>query len=374
MKKIKLSLVCIMMFLCMLQISTNNNQISAAPGGGRVPYNEEEGLVIGKKQNHSVGEMDYYGTELLSKKLVLKENTVLKLDINTTEFNLAIGKRLDYGMGVGRHVFDDIYTDLQNYEDSVATSYSNLYYLPKGTYYISMQYFGDKDTITYKLTKNDPDNYLLNCVKYKYNMNGGNAISTKTIKWVKNGAKPSGAAINVSPKRTGYEFSGFTKKRNDGKWLYRDENYNLKWYASGEQPSNFKKYLHYDSELEFVCSENKNATVTNYVYWDANKFTIQYHANGGKGSMSSTNAVFGKDNVAKKNTFSKSGYAFKGWYVKRDSDGKWLYTNGKTKKWFVAGKQSKGYAKVVYKNGASFSKTTSVNGDVLHLYAKWVKK
>lgn len=89
--------------------------------------------------------------------------------------------------------------------------------------------------------------------------------------------------------------------------------------------------------------------------------------------MSDTSATFGKTNRAKANTFTRSGYTFEGWYVKRECDGKWLYTNGKTKKWYKSGKQQKGYTKVVYKDKSSFSKTTSVNADTLHLYAKWSK-
>ena len=52
--------------------------------------------------------------------------------------------------------------------------------------------------------------------------------------------------------------------------------------------------------------------------------------------MSDTSATFGKTNRAKANTFTRSGYTFEGWYVKRECDGKWLYTNGKTKKRNIA--------------------------------------
>ena len=107
-----------------------------------------------------------------------------------------------------------------------------------------------------------------------------------------------------------------------------------------------------------------------------NHFTIKYSANGGTGSMSDSIIAIGSGNNLKKNNFQKEGYAFKGWFANRHSDNKWLYertSNGKTEyAWKTEGNYSD-WKKSLYKNGEFVSATSSVNNDIVDMYAQWEK-
>lgn len=107
------------------------------------------------------------------------------------------------------------------------------------------------------------------------------------------------------------------------------------------------------------------------------KYTIVYNSNGGKGSMSNTIVTYGKPTNLRANSFTRSGYLFQWWYAHRKSDGKWLCKNKLTGKnsWISANALSRNnnYEKFLYNNKASVSKTSSVNGDVVTMYAQWKK-
>ena len=55
-----------------------------------------------------------------------------------------------------------------------------------------------------------------------------------------------------------------------------------------------------------------------YAVWWPNTYTVKYNANGGSGSMSDTEHAYGGENTTgvlklRKNTFTRTGYKFKGW-------------------------------------------------------------
>jgi hypothetical protein len=72
-------------------------------------------------------------------------------------------------------------------------------------------------------------------------------------------------------------------------------------------------------------------------------FTIKYNSNGGSGSMADTVVTYGTPTKVRANSFTKSGYRFKCWYVHRKSDNLWYYTNGSTNNWYAKDSQPSGY-------------------------------
>lgn len=108
-----------------------------------------------------------------------------------------------------------------------------------------------------------------------------------------------------------------------------------------------------------------------YAVWRANTFTVKYNANGGTGTMADTTATYGTTTTLRTNTFTKKGYTFSGWYAKRASDGKYLYTSadGSSKGWYTRGSQPSGWTFFVYKSGVTTA--TAVDKDTVTMFAAW---
>ena len=104
-------------------------------------------------------------------------------------------------------------------------------------------------------------------------------------------------------------------------------------------------------------------------------YTVVYDGNGATaGSMENQIIIYGIGTPMNANAFAKTGYHFAGWTAHRDSDDKWyaVKTDGKTKGWFTqATIDSNGYKKVIYADQASIAKSTSVDKDVVTMYAQW---
>ena len=145
----------------------------------------------------------------------------------------------------------------------------------------------------------------------KFNANGGKVSETKrTVK--------KGKTVGSLPKatRTGYTLKGWYTKKSGG------------------------------SKITTKTKIAKN--VTYYAQWTANKYKIKFNANGGKGSMKTLSATYGKNVTLRANAFKRTGYKFAGW--------------AKTKK-----------GKVVYKNKAKVKNLTATKGKTVTLYAVWKK-
>ncbi len=111
-------------------------------------------------------------------------------------------------------------------------------------------------------------------------------------------------------------------------------------------------------------------------------YTVKYNANGGTDSgtnsssgnykMSSTIHIKGISTNLRPNYFTRSGYTFAGWYLTRQSDGKWLYfkSNGSAA-WYDKGSQPVDARLALYEDKRSVSSLTSVDGDVVTCYAQW---
>ena len=105
----------------------------------------------------------------------------------------------------------------------------------------------------------------------------------------------------------------------------------------------------------------------------APKFTMRYNANGGTGTMADTVVTYGVSTALRSNTFTRTGYTFKGWTAYRTSQKQWRYVSadGSIDGWYAEGSQPAGCTKYIYKNGTKVSATTSVADDVVQLYAQW---
>ena len=141
-----------------------------------------------------------------------------------------------------------------------------------------------------------------------------------------------------------------------------------------------------DNKLYFGVQRRKSSTDTNHdaiCYFDNytfvkltdtadyKKFTVQYNANGGSGTMADSVIPFGVSTKLSANTFTKSGYHFAGWTAYRTTQDQWYYTNGTTSTWYTEGSQPDGYSLYIYKDAVKVAKTSSVDGDVVKLYAQW---
>ena len=86
-----------------------------------------------------------------------------------------------------------------------------------------------------------------------------------------------------------------------------------------------------------------------YAVWQGNTYYIKYNANGGTGTMANSEHTYGTTSKLTKNTFTRSGYEFKGWAV----------SSGGT---------------VAYSDQGNVTRATSTAGGVYNLYAVWEQK
>lgn len=103
------------------------------------------------------------------------------------------------------------------------------------------------------------------------------------------------------------------------------------------------------------------------------KYTIVYNKNGGSGSdMSDTTVTYGITTNLNVNTYSPSnGKRFIGWYAHRQSDNKWYYVGESGSGWYTEGNQPSGYTKHLYCDEAGVAHSSSVNNDIVTMYAQW---
>ena len=122
----------------------------------------------------------------------------------------------------------------------------------------------------------------------------------------------------------------------------------------------------------FKVSDTHYCGTYNFIlHKEVKKFYVKYYPNGGSGSMKLTTVEYGKTTKLRDNTMKKTGYRFAGWRMYRESDKKWLYTNGTINKWCKSGSQPSGYAKKIYKDEATVAKLSTTNKDVIRAYAAW---
>ena len=166
-----------------------------------------------------------------------------------------------------------------------------------------------------------------------YNSNGGSGtMSSDTV-------STGGAATikNNTFTRSGYTFAGWTTN-SDG----TDDGYG---WAEG-----WSGTWNYDNGQYGIAN---NALVL-YARWNPKSYTINYNANGGSGTMSSSTVSTGGSVTIKSNTFTRTGYKFVGWTTNSNgTDDGYGWTAGKSYTWN-------------YDNGQ-----LGVTNNSLVLYARW---
>ena len=145
----------------------------------------------------------------------------------------------------------------------------------------------------------------------KFNANGGSVSPTSR-------KVASGTAVGSLPKATrkGYTLKGWYTKKSGG------------------------------TKIKSTTKVKKS--ITYYAQWTANKYKIKFDKNGGKGTMKTLSATYGKSVRLTANAFKKSKYKFTGWSKKKGG-------------------------KVAYKDKAKVKNLTSTNGKTMTLYAVWKK-
>lgn len=105
-------------------------------------------------------------------------------------------------------------------------------------------------------------------------------------------------------------------------------------------------------------------------------YTVEYNKNGGYGTeMSDTTVIYGISTELRDNTYiAPTGKVFSGWYAYRHSDDKWYYTGADGTGWYKEGSQPAGFVKNLYKDQATVAHTSSVNDDIVTMYAQWIDK
>lgn len=208
--------------------------------------------------------------------------------------------------------------------------------------------------------------------KIQYNANGGSGsmADTYVTTGVDTQTRPN---TFVNPNHV---FVGWNLKwLSTGKWKY----YNPKnedesdWYLEGKQPAGWIKDV-YTNAGTVAWTVPAGETVIFYAVWTYG-FRVQYDANGGSGTMKDTIIPYGVYTPTRVNTFTRSGYTFKGWHVKYVTDNTWRYYNPKNEDetgWYIEGKQPAGWVKMVYLNGESIAWTT-YPGETIIFYAVWEK-
>ena len=86
--------------------------------------------------------------------------------------------------------------------------------------------------------------------------------------------------------------------------------------------------------------------ITLYAHWEANTYTVSFHANGGEGEMAAQNFTYDNVKALAGNSFTRSGYTFLGWAFAEDKEA------------------------VVYEDKEEVNLVTEQNGNV-DLYAVW---
>ena len=130
--------------------------------------------------------------------------------------------------------------------------------------------------------------YIPNNYKVRYNANGGKGTMGVDVATYGEAYKVKATAY----KNEGYSFAGWTYAGNT--------------YGANVEVSNLTSEK--DGEVVFTAT------------WGPKSTTINYHANGGVGTMSSKDFVYGNDATLDPCTFTRDGYTFNGWALSAKAD------------------------------------------------------
>ena len=161
----------------------------------------------------------------------------------------------------------------------------------------------------YNANEEVPDRVTYNII---YILDGGTLTSGNPSTYVEN----TEVIISGIPTKEGYTFTGWTG-------------------SNGIVP-----------ETPVVISKGARGDKTYIANWSANTYSVRYNANGGSGTMENSSHIYGVDSTLTANTFTRTGYSFKGWATTSSGS-------------------------VAYADGATVSTLTTTNNGIVDLYAVW---
>lgn len=143
------------------------------------------------------------------------------------------------------------------------------------------------------------------------------------------------------PTRSGYTCTGFTFSNGTG----QQNTSGATFYFMGENATSAMGTA--SDTRSWVFNGDYAGNVTATAQWLGNSYQVQYNANGGSGSMTTTSHVYGTGSNLRANTFTRSGYSFIGWNTKENGTG------------------------TTYADSATVTDLTTVSGGIVQLYAQW---
>lgn len=230
--------------------------------------------------------------------------------------------------------------------------------------------YGISDTVTYyaQWTKNPGEDGTF---IFQFDANGGTGTMADQVITYGTSTKISKNTFT----KEGYTFKGWRVYRTcDDKYRYTNGT-SYAWYQSGSAPKDYYYHLYKDGGSVSSTGEGTGDVVKMTAMWGKNNYVIKYLPNGGTGTMADSAMIYGISRPLSTNTFTRSGYTFKGWYLTRATDGKMLYstTDGSTSSiWYVPGSQPAGYRVSLYTDNRTVSQLTSTEGGVINCTAQWV--
>lgn len=121
-----------------------------------------------------------------------------------------------------------------------------------------------------------------------FNANGGSGAPSSQTKTYGVALSLNGwgsTSTTDAPTRTGYTFQGWSTSSSATSATYTSSSH----------------------------SYTDNKTVTLYAVWKANTYQVAYNANGGSGTVQSQTKTYNVALTLRSNSFTRAGYAFKGW-------------------------------------------------------------
>ena len=171
--------------------------------------------------------------------------------------------------------------------------------------------------------------------------------------------------LGIMLTRQGYTFKGFYDAPSGGIQVFKP-------YDTANCLSVASKY--YNENYMWKYTGN----VTLYAQWEPITWTMKYDANGGTGVMTNTKHVYYGDIHITRNSFTRLGYSFNGWYATRMRNGKTEYLCGTLANQFIDGsewyeKDKIPSDKTVYKwrDNEQACLCTYIDNDVITLHAHW---
>ena len=139
--------------------------------------------------------------------------------------------------------------------------------------------------------------------------------------------------------------------------------------SSEADPQAIYQYInHYTCE---ICGKTKTAKIPKI-----STYSIKFNANGGKGTVAGMKVEKDGSFTLPENGFTKDGYLFIGWSVKRASDSKWLVEDDG---WQTAKEiKANSYEKILFEEDSDLALDEDwINGsketDTYTFYAMWEK-